>query len=206
MLIPPRIRQLPPVEPAEKGRREAEWDALRREAEQRRAEQSLRRRSLLETLGVPLADLAAAANCCCSCHPQPGDESQHPQSDCNCQLDEEQRRIRHAQLWDAFDAIWSDPQRQAASAREEQELRDAAERLGVSVALRGHAAPFVLSGTCDGRGWYLRERHGQYGVTIAPDHDPDVDPWSAPAEVPTIDIAEGDADEIGSTAAIRRVP
>jgi hypothetical protein len=54
----------------------------------------------------------------------------------------------------------------------------------------------VLAGTVDGRGFYLRERHGSWRVTVAPDEDPGSDPWTADPSVPTFDIADGDADRL----------
>jgi hypothetical protein len=52
-------------------------------------------------------------------------------------------------------------------------------------------APFVLTGTVDERGFYLRERHSLWRGTIAPDEDPGADP-----SVHTLDIADGDADRL----------
>ncbi|MGH3752049.1 MAG: hypothetical protein ACRDRP_05015 [Pseudonocardiaceae bacterium] len=52
------------------------------------------------------------------------------------------------------------------------------------------------AGTVDGRGFYLRERHGYYRVTIAPDDDPAADPWELPAERATLDIADGEDDDL----------
>ncbi len=54
----------------------------------------------------------------------------------------------------------------------------------------------MLAGTVDGRGFYLRERHGLWRVTIAPDEDPGIDPWTADPSVSTLDIADGDADRL----------
>lgn len=49
----------------------------------------------------------------------------------------------------------------------------------------------MIVGNCDGRGFYLRERHGTYRVTISADEDPSADPWSADPTATSIDIAEG---------------
>ena len=70
------------------------------------------------------------------------------------------------------------------------------EELGVTAQWRGVAAPFVITGNADGRGFYLRERHGYYRVTIAPDDDPAADPWELPAERATLDIADGEDDDL----------
>ncbi|MGH3444566.1 MAG: hypothetical protein ACRDPB_04250, partial [Nocardioidaceae bacterium] len=58
------------------------------------------------------------------------------------------------------------------------------------------AAPFVITGRVDGRGFYLRERHGSYTVTVASDDDPGADPWGRPADQMTLDIAEGDESDL----------
>ncbi|MGI8938045.1 MAG: hypothetical protein ACR2JF_07515 [Iamia sp.] len=54
-----------------------------------------------------------------------------------------------------------------------------------------YAAPFVIAGTCDGRGYYLRERHGSYRVTIAADEDRGAESWTSEPEDRSIDIAQG---------------
>ncbi|SDX57128.1 hypothetical protein SAMN05660209_00732 [Geodermatophilus africanus] len=81
-------------------------------------------------------------------------------------------------------------------AEERQALAARAAELGVRARIAVDGAPFVLAGTVDGRGFYLRERHGLWRVTIAPDEDPGVDPWTAGPSVPTLDIADGDADRL----------
>lgn len=73
-----------------------------------------------------------------------------------------------------------------------------AEALGVEASIQVWAAPHVIVGICDGRGFYLRERHGSYRVTIAPDGDPGSDPWVAEPTEPSIDIAGGDECELES--------
>ncbi|MDQ2882822.1 MAG: hypothetical protein M3Y48_16985 [Actinomycetota bacterium] len=44
----------------------------------------------------------------------------------------------------------------------EAELARHAQDLGVTAQWRLVAAPFVITGNVDGRGFYLRERHGSY--------------------------------------------
>ena len=81
--------------------------------------------------------------------------------------------------------------------REQWELVAAeAEALGVEASIKVWGAPHVVVGVCDGRGFYLRERHGSYRVTIAADDDPGSDPWFAEPTEPSIDIAEGDECEL----------
>ncbi|MBX3314372.1 MAG: hypothetical protein KF906_08640 [Actinobacteria bacterium] len=62
------------------------------------------------------------------------------------------------------------------------------------------AAPFVIVGECDGRGFYLRERHGHYRVTISGDDDPSSDPWVADPTETSIDVASGDERELTGTS------
>ncbi len=68
--------------------------------------------------------------------------------------------------------------------------------LGVAARVACAAAPVVITGTVDGRGFYMRERHERYRVTIAPDDDPATDPWDLPAECLTLDIAAGDSEDL----------
>lgn len=73
---------------------------------------------------------------------------------------------------------------------------DEAAALGVEAHVEIWAAPFVIVGICDGRGFYLRERHSAYRVTISTDEHPDSDPWGADPTAPSIDIADGDVSEL----------
>jgi hypothetical protein len=49
--------------------------------------------------------------------------------------------------------------------------------LGAIVSYCGGSSPFVLRGRVDGRAFFLRSRHEQYQVVIAPDATPMDDPW-----------------------------
>lgn len=89
-----------------------------------------------------------------------------------------------------------DPERARAVEAERALFAAEAAALGVEAEIRVSAAPSVVVGVCDGRGFYLRERHGSYRVTIAPDDDPGSDPWTADSTTPSIDIAAGDEDEL----------
>ena len=75
----------------------------------------------------------------------------------------------------------------------QRRLQAEAAALGVTAQVVVQAAPMVLTGVCDGRAFYLRERHGSWHVTIATDDDPLADPWASPLESPSIDIASGEA-------------
>lgn len=89
------------------------------------------------------------------------------------------------------------------SCQQTPEEREAAvQQLFASLA----AARPQPAGTVDGRGFYLRERHGLWRVMIAPDEDPGIDPWTADPSVPTLDIADGDADRLladGDSSVVR---
>ncbi|AEE47092.1 hypothetical protein [Cellulomonas fimi] len=58
------------------------------------------------------------------------------------------------------------------------------------------AAPWVLVDAVNGRRFALRERWGEYTLAIAPDDDPDLNPWGAPTESATITVASGTDDDL----------
>ncbi len=103
---------------------------------------------------------------------------------------------------EAFRTMWNEDIEQEYLAEEryfaeQRELVAAeAEALGVEASIQVWGAPHVIVGVCDGRGFYLRERHGSYRVTIATDDDPGSDPWIAEPTEPSIDIAAGDEYEL----------
>jgi len=128
------------------------------------------------------------------------------------QLPSEARRRRAARRWTLL-RLPADPEEREKTWKEflgqldsleldagirsgEAELAQHAEELGVTAQWRVAAAPFVITGNVDGRGFYLRERHGYYRVTIAPDDDPTADPWELPIERATLDIADGEDDDL----------
>lgn len=82
------------------------------------------------------------------------------------------------------------------ASRQTAELAAEADVLRVSARIEVWAAPFVIVGSCDGRGFYLRERHGSYRVTIAGNDDPSSDPWKAEPTETSIDVAAGDEAEL----------
>ena len=94
-----------------------------------------------------------------------------------------------------FERNGEDEDEQQGEEQVATELQAEAVRLGVTAMLKVAAAPFVITGVCDGRAFYLRERHGSWRVTIASDDDPLCDPWGWPHDGTTIDIASGDDDE-----------
>src|SRR5690606_1503024 len=142
-------------------------------------------------LEIGVNDLDAAASCHCRCHPRPGDpDADHEQSSCHCQRTPQERRERrkralHDLLQWGMDDDGSEDRRTAC-------LGERAARMGVMDAvIQCAGAPVVVSGVVDGRAFYLRERHDEYRVTVAVADDPLSDPWQAPAEAPSIDIAAG---------------
>lgn len=71
------------------------------------------------------------------------------------------------------------------------------------------AFPWVIAGTVDGRAWALRERTGQYEVSIAPDDDPLGDPQGRRAVTirtgSAIDLLDGTGLESSPAVAVRLV-
>ena len=192
---PPHRRQFLPPPAQEQARRAAQAEAWRAERERKDAELRPARLAAVRS-GPAVRDPDAAADCGCSCHPKPADAELHDGGlSCGCQLTPEER----ARAWEEFagqrDALGLDTGIRSGAA----ELSQRAEELGVTAQWRLTAAPFVITGNVDGRGFYLRERHGFYRVTVAPDDDAAADPWELPPERATLDIAEGeDGDLTGS--------
>lgn len=179
-----------PLDPQEQAAARAAAERQRDEiAAARAAEVPARRAAVLG--GPQLRDVEAAVDCHCSCHPRPAQEGLHDGGvTCTCQLTPAERAVR----WDALLERTPQESAEALRGRADREERFAAEagRLGVTAHLEVSMCPFVIVGVCDGRGFYLRERHGTWRVTIAPDDDPSADPWAMEPDRPTIDIAEGD--------------
>ncbi|MGH3815820.1 MAG: hypothetical protein ACRDUV_25785 [Pseudonocardiaceae bacterium] len=189
---PPRRRQLVPLCAQERQRRAAQAEERRAEQARKDAQQRPARLAALRT-GPALRDLDAAADCGCSCHPRLAELELHDGGvACPCQKTPEERTQAWDDLFAEIDARGPDPGVEAG----ETELARAAEALGVCARWRCLAAPFVITGRVDGRGFYLRERHGDYCVTVADDDDPAADPWELPAERSTLDIAEGSEEDL----------
>ncbi|MGH3914097.1 MAG: hypothetical protein ACRDTC_11930 [Pseudonocardiaceae bacterium] len=193
---PPRRRQLLPPSPQELARRAEEAAAWRAEHDRRDAERRPARLAAV-CAGPSLRNPGKAADCPCGCHPKPANAELHDGGfSCGCQLTPEERQ----QAWKEFEGELDSLNLDAGLRSEEAELAQQAEQLGVTARWQVVAAPFVITGNVDGRGFYLRERHGYYRVTIAPDEDPSADPWELPAERTTLDIADGEDDELTSPA------
>ncbi len=191
---PPIVRRLLPPTEAERAERAVAAEHWRAEMEATRvALEPARRAAILA--GPPLRDVDAAVACHCSCHPRPADPGHHEGgATCSCQLTpDERRQIRDDLFADLPDdgGYWGE-----VHDRLEADLTAEAVALGVEATLTATFAPFVITGTCDGRAFYLRERHGAYRVTMATDDDPTTDPWAAPATEPSVDVAGGDENEL----------
>ena len=187
----PRVRQVPSPSAAEQDRRTEELLALREEHGRRALERPARLAAVRS--GPALRDEQAAADCCCSCHPRQAQADLHAGgTSCPCQLTPEERKA----AWVRFFASAAD----LGLGRLEDEMREDLQRraaeLGVTAELTLVAAPLVVSGRVDGRGFYLRERHGDWRVTIAADDAPGSDPWTTSPETTTLDIAEGTENEL----------
>lgn len=187
----PRVQEWAPLS-AEKQTALAEEARKIREAfAAAKAAQEPFRRAAIAT-GPTLRDVEAAVVCSCSCHPRPADPGLHDGGvSCRCQLTDEQRSESLNELL----GILSETAASEGSYETEMRRRadEAAARLGVEVRDIGGAAPFVIRGVVDGRGFYLRERHDLWSVVIAPDDDPLADPWTLDRDVPVIEVASGDS-------------
>lgn len=174
----------------------SEWEALREQLAKQRLGLVAARRALLELVPGDLRDLDAAAECNCSCHPQPGRDPHHGRR-CSCQISERARRARQRK---AVQRLAELPElRETLAPRHRQhllEIAEAAEELGVEVHEEVIGAPFVLTGVTDGVAWYLRERFDTYALVVSSGEDPTIQPWSAPTDVETITIRTGTSDDI----------
>lgn len=191
-LTPPIERRYVPPSVEEQERLDADARARRETFDAEREALKPAKRAALAA-GPSLRDLDAAVQCSCSCHPTPPSANLHDGGvTCACQLSKEDRAAQRRELfhelgdWDA-EREWEE--------RVNAEFQSEAAMLGVSAHIVVPAAPMVITGVCDGRAFYLRERHGSWGVTIATDDDPTADPWASPLEAPSIDIASGDEND-----------
>lgn len=194
MQIDPRIRQASTPTDEELAKLRADADKLRHDHQARLDLTRPIRRRMLKFSGVTLRDLEAAADCGCSCHFAFDPENHDMGAKCPCQLTEEERNEAAAALFESLGDVLDEEDQYVASVSEGFEQAKA--RLGATAEVRVMGCPFVLAGEVDGRGFYLRERHGSYRVTISTDESPSADPWEAPASEPTLDIATGDEEDL----------
>ena len=175
-----------PPEPPDQAQRDAFEDQARAMREEFAAARPARLGVL--AVGPPLRDIDEAADCGCSCHPSPASPSLHDGgAECPCQLTAAER----AQRWDRlFEHLGEATGASTEADRERTELAAAAAELDVDAELRCSACPFVVAGTCDGRSFFLRERHGHWRVEVAADPDC-TDLWGTAGSL-GIEIASGD--------------
>lgn len=137
--------------------------------------------------GPPLRDYDAARTCPCGCHPRVSD-THNGGTTCQCQHTPEERAEARKRLFDLIAQLHDE----GIAQRHEQDLQDAARELNIPDAhIAVNGAPFVITGTVDGRAFYLRERHGNYRVDIAPDTNPTADIWADRSDG-EITVTQGD--------------
>ncbi len=197
--IEPRTRQWLPPSPERQAAAAASAAAFRAEQEERRAVERPLREAMAAALaehGIALRDPPAALDCPCGCHPRLdlGTHGGAGQAGCSCQQTPEERQAAVRRLFASL--AETRPHMEQLRAEEQEALAARAAELGVQARIAVGGAPFVLTGTVDGRGFHLRERHDLWRVTVAPDDDPGIDPWTADPSVPTLDIADCDADRL----------
>ncbi len=95
---------------------------------------------------------------------------------------------RLAEAERALDAMHEQNSRQLA--QRAASLERAAATLGVEATEELPAAPWVITGTVDGRTFYMRERWDSYSIVIAPDDHPGLDVWTSVDE-PGVVVREG---------------
>ncbi len=193
-LHPPHLwRPLDPPDPPD----QAESDALEEQARAMREEHAAVRPARLAVLstGPALRDIDKAADCPCSCHPSPASRSLHEGGvRCPCQLTEAER----AEFWDHWlEATDEDAEASRKEDEARAELAEAAAELDVEAEVRCWAFPFVVAGVCDGRSFYLRERHGHWRVEVAADPGC-ADLWGTSGAL-GIKIAAGSATDLCDT-------
>jgi cysteine synthase len=95
-----------------------------------------------------------------------------------------------------------------ANRQSEALMATLADELAVDAKVACSMCPLAVTGHCDGHAFYLRERHGEYRVTVSVEPSA-VDLWTSGDEVPYVDVATGsdvdiyDADEHPYSAALR---
>ena len=175
----------------ERAARHAEIERLQRQHQERTAALAPARRAALEA-GPPLRDLEAAVRCQCGCHPRPAEPSLHDGGvTCSCQATDAERAAARDALLVYLAELGESP----IESLIDRESSSWADELGIELISIGGAAPFVVRGRCDGRGFYLRERHDLWRVEIAPDDDATADPWGLDPYASTIIVAEGSSSD-----------
>lgn len=190
----PRVQRFVPPDPDKQAAVAADLARVREEfVAARLAAEPARRKAIAD--GPQVRDIDAALACGCSCHPRPADSTHHDGGmSCPCQLTDEQRAASREEFLAALASLTQEEESFQNDLQER--VARAADRLQVDVRYLGGAAPFVIRGVADGRGFYLRERHDLWSVVIAPDDDPGADPWGLDHRVPVIEVASGASDSL----------
>lgn len=194
----------PPTVPSAKP--DGFWEQFRAEQDERWRREAPARRAVL-LCGPPLADVEAAVECKCSCHPRPGQSELHAAgAECGCQLTPEQRTVRSAEASEALrrllnERVADEPAEDSYRAR----VLAAAADEGAVVTTFMSAAPFVVAGTVDGYSFYLRERHDMWRLVVAGADDPGADVWNTrPPGALVIDEGTTDSWDFDSVEHVRR--
>jgi hypothetical protein len=172
------------MSPDDRRRREELYAEIRAEGERERTDEVVRTRALLERIPDGLHDIEAAAQCGCSCHPTPGTPI-HGDLPCQCQR-QPTDELSLAQIMEIMGPTQPEDDEVA-----DVELDQAALEFGIEAREVVPGAPYVITGAVDGVRFAFRDRHDRFVVLVAPDEDPDLDPWEAPPEQLTLELASG---------------
>lgn len=191
--VPPRVERFEPPDPAAQAEARERWEQFRVEHEERR-QRLLPLRRLVLAAGPALRDLEAALECVCSCHPSAGDPDLHEHGvRCPCQLTPEERAEAFESFLSLRDDLGPDPFGFEEFA---SDVEGRAFALGVELSVVSPGGPLVVSGVVDGRGCFLRERHGFFHVEVAPGDAPLRDVWRKGPEEVSLVVAEGSESEL----------
>jgi hypothetical protein len=187
-MIEPEHRQYVEPDPAEQSVRAERIAEMRaRYDAQRTAAEPFRRSAL--AMGPELRDLEAAVACACGCHPTAPEMTLHDGgATCPCQMTDDDRVAARKALLEHLVELYADDSERPNLY---DTLNGCSAELGVELREVLPAAPFVISGVVDGRGFYLRERHGSWELVIADESEPAADVWRAPRTKPSTVIARG---------------
>lgn len=166
---------IPPMDPAAAKNVKEMVESGRRKREQ---EAPLRRAAIIQ-IGPELADVDAAVECYCDCHPKPANPDKHDGGvSCGCQLSEKERKKKFQEL---LTVIWEEASADSGTAEDGYRMKvySAAEKEGATIRDYLPAAPFVIAGVVEGHSFYLRERHDVWRLVVAGDDDPTADVWNS---------------------------
>ena len=172
---------------------------FRKQARKDRRRERKRKLAFLPIAEPGLRDIEAAAHCHCHCHPQPG--RPHSKGVCPCQMTKKELKKENRERQRALTKLLDTTTNLQADQETDQERAEAEEhaaRLGVTITSYGGLFPFVVTGSVDGRAFFLRSRGGAWRIEIADDATPTVDPWTD-HDHDTIEIASGLDQQLSTT-------